>query len=271
MIRTINPIACREINSLGREEKSLDRSRSRFIFNRKVREVVGRRYLGIGWLILNPVVNSLVYLFVFTVVRSNPDAAILLTGISMYTIFSNSFKSGMNSLKDFSGGLKAERVRTRVLTYAMLNYRLFDTILQSTTVAIILFFGLDIDQRGILFFVISCLALSVMSEGFGLNISTTVKRIPDFSNLINYALLLGFFASPALYSFSSTSGFHREINSISPFTIFVEAARGASGLENSFNLVWNSVSISILVIFGLLSIRGYRTLDRQRWEASTWS
>ena len=102
MIRTIDSLSCSEVESLGKREKSLDRARIKFVFNRKVREVIGRRYLGIGWLILNPVVNSLVYLFVFTVIRSNPDAAILLTGISMYTIFSNSFKSGMNSLKDFS-------------------------------------------------------------------------------------------------------------------------------------------------------------------------
>ena len=171
MIRTIDSLSCSEVESLGKREKSLDRARIKFVFNRKVREVIGRRYLGIGWLILNPVVNSLVYLFVFTVIRSNPDAAILLTGISMYTIFSNSFKSGMNSLKDFSGGLKAERVRTRVLTYGMVNYRIFDTTLQSLTIALILFLGLNIEAYGVLFFVTSCLFLSIISEGVGLNIS----------------------------------------------------------------------------------------------------
>ena len=271
MIRTIDSLSCSEVESLGKREKSLDRARIKFVFNRKVREVIGRRYLGIGWLILNPVVNSLVYLFVFTVIRSNPDAAILLTGISMYTIFSNSFKSGMNSLRDFSGGLKAERVRTRVLTYGMVNYRIFDTTLQSLTIALILFLGLNIEAYGVLFFVTSCLFLSIISEGVGLNISTLVKRVPDLSNLVNYGLLLGFFASPALYSYSSTSGLHRLVNSISPFTVFVEATRGASGLETSIDLVLSPASITILLIFGIFAVRGYATLDKQRWEASSWS
>ena len=239
MLRIIDSESCREEGGLSEEEILLDKSRIWFVFRRRVRNVVGRRYLGVAWLILNPIVTALVYLFVFTVIRSSPNAAILLTGISMYTIFSNSFKSGMNSINDFSGGLKAERVRTRVLTYSMIYYRLFDTVLQASGISLILFYGLDIGMTGVATFILLCIAMSLLTEGVALNISTLTKRIPDLTNLVNYALLFGFFASPALYSLNSTSGIHYKANEYNPFTYFVEAVREASGLDSAFSELWN--------------------------------
>ena len=49
----------------------------------------------------------------------------------MFNMFSSSVRSGVNSVSDFSAGIKAERVRTGVITRAMLNYRAIDVLLQS--------------------------------------------------------------------------------------------------------------------------------------------
>lgn len=271
MLRNIDSDSCREEGGLTDEEIALDNSRINFVFRRKVRNVVGRRYLGVAWLILNPIVTALVYLFVFTVIRSSPNAAILLTGISMFTIFSNSFKSGMNSINDFSGGLKAERVRTRVLSYSILYYRLFDTILQASGISLILFFGLGIGVPGVTAFILLSIVMSVMAEGVALNISTLTKRVPDLTNIVNYSLLLMFFASPALYSLKTTTGIHYTANEYNPFTFFVEAVRHVSGLDSAFLELWNPLTWSITTLMLVLSIRGYLTLDSQRWRVSSWS
>ena len=271
MLRTIDSSSCIDGGVLSEEEVLLDKSRIWFVFRRKVRNVVDRRYLGVAWLILNPIVTALVYLFVFTVIRSSPNAAILLTGISMYTIFSNSFKSGMNSINDFSGGLKAERVRTRVLTYSMVYYRLFDTILQASGISLILYLGLDIGASGVATFILLCIIMSLMTEGVALNISTVTKRVPDLTNVVNYALLFGFFASPALYSMNTTSGIHYRANTYNPFSYFVEAVRDASGLDSAFWELWNTTAWAIMFLVTLLTIRGYTSLDSQRWGVSSWS
>ena len=55
----------------GDSEKKIDSSRVSFIVRRKIRNLAGRRRLGAFWLILHPIVLSLVYLFVFTVIRSS--------------------------------------------------------------------------------------------------------------------------------------------------------------------------------------------------------
>ena len=49
--------------------------------------MAGRKELGSLWLVLHPVLLSLVYLFVFTVIRSNPNSVNIFVGISMFNIF----------------------------------------------------------------------------------------------------------------------------------------------------------------------------------------
>ena len=224
-----------------------------------------------AWLILDPVVISLVYLFVFTVIRSNPNPTILFIGISMFNIFSKSVKSGVSSISDFSGGLKAERVRTRVLTASMFQYRIIDSLLQSVGVSVILYFGIGISLFGVLSFIILSTILGILAEGFGLNIAIHAKRTPDLSNIVNYILLLMFFGSPALYSMTITEGLHYRINELNPFTYFVEFARKNAGAESAIDDLIGMEMYCICVILSVLAIRGYRTLDRQRWEISSWS
>mgnify|MGYP001262954255 CR=1 FL=1 len=271
MLRIIDRASCRETGKLNSKEINLDKSRIWYVFKRKVRVAVGRRYLGLAWIPLNPIVRSLVYLFVFNVIRSNPDISVLLIGITMYTMFTDSFKSGMNSINDYTGGIKAERVRTRVLMFSMLYFRSFDAFLQASGVAIILFLVIGIKPLGVAIFIIISVTLSILSEGLALNISTATKSIPDLGNVINYVLLLGFFSSPALYSLNDTTGWHYRFNLYNPFTYFVEGARHASGVDSPFREIIGPKLLIILFMMVVLAWRGYNSLDEQRWRTSSWS
>ena len=110
---------------MGADELHLDRKRASFIINRRIRGMAGRKRLGAAWLVIDPIATSMVYLFVFTVIRSNPDIANILMGIGMYRMFQSSFNSGIISVKDFSGGIR-RRVGTRVLRKSMVAYRAVD-------------------------------------------------------------------------------------------------------------------------------------------------
>ena len=221
-------------------------------------------------MILDPIDFSLVYLFVFSVIRSNPDLATILIGISLFRILQSGFKSGVASVKDFSGGIKGERVRTRVLTNSMIRYRLIDSSLQSIGVASILLL-INTEVLGIISFLICSQVLGLISEGLGLNLAIYARRIPDLSNFVNYFLLLMFFGSPALYPMEVTSGIHYRLNELNPFTYFAEFVRQSSGLESVFHELNYVHMLVILSVILLLSFRGYNSLERQRWEVSSWS
>ena len=89
MKRVINQEGCSEPDGLTPDELILDRRRAIFSFKRKIKVTVGRRYLGVAWLVLNPIITALIYFFVFSVIRSNPNSTSLLIGICMFAIFSS--------------------------------------------------------------------------------------------------------------------------------------------------------------------------------------
>ena len=216
----ISPKACADRRPLTSFEREIDRSRINFIVKRKIRGLAGRKRLGSIWLVLHPVILSLVYVFVFTVIRSNPNLTSLFVGITMFNIFSSSIKSGVNSVKDFSGGIKGERVRTRVIARSMIIYRIIDSLLQSIGVSILLFLFFEVTLTGLLLFVLTCSIIGVTAEQFALNLSLLARRLPDITNLIDYGLRIMFFGSPVLYPLSITEGIHRSVNDWNPFAFF---------------------------------------------------
>ena len=53
-----------------------------------------------------PVVISLIYLFVFIVIRSNPNPETIFIGISLFRVTQSTFLGGTHFLSDFSAGLE---------------------------------------------------------------------------------------------------------------------------------------------------------------------
>lgn len=271
MITEISVDGCYNSSVLSEMEKKTDRQRSNFIFRKKIRSVIGSRILGSLWLILDPIVLSAVYLFVFSVIRSNPSAQIIFIGISMYRIFASAIRTGISSVKDYTGGIKAERVRTRVIFLAQIKYRMFDNTMQSIGVATILLLGFRVDPMGVVAFMMASQLMGVVGEGMGHNLALICKRIPDINNVVSHIILLMFFASPVLYPLSATKGLHYTINLYNPFTYFVEFARYTCNTESGFASLSQEIMILVIAVSSLLAIRGFLILDRVRWEVSAWS
>ena len=267
----INPKICKDIGPISNLEKNLDNERTKYIIRKEFRRLSGRKKLGLLWLIFDPMATTLVYFLVLQVFRTNVNAESMIIGITMFRIFTASIKSGMNALSDFSGGIKAERIRTSVLLKAKFGYRIIDTSLQCLGVIIILILGFSTNFIGLLALFFSCQILGILSEGFGLSFSLIVKRIPDLGNLINYFLLLMFFASPVLYPMNMTTGMHYEINRFNPFSYFVEIVRECADLGSVIYDIGDNRIFIISAIIVLISIKGFSSLDKIRWEISTWS
>ena len=68
MFRVITPESCSESGQLTETEKTLDKRRASFILKNKFRRMAGNRRLGVLWIALDPIIQSLIYLFVFIVI-----------------------------------------------------------------------------------------------------------------------------------------------------------------------------------------------------------
>jgi len=267
----INSKKCEYIGSISNSEKNLDNERTKYLIRKQFRTLSGRKKLGLLWLIFDPIATTLVYFLVLQVFRTNANAESMIIGITMFRIFTASIKSGINALSDFSGGIKAERIRTSVLLNAKFGYRIIDTSMQCLGVMIILILGFGTNFTGLLALFFFSQLLGIVSEGFGLSFSIIVKRIPDLGNLINYFLLLMFFGSPVLYPLNMTTGLHYEVNKFNPFSYFVEIVREYAGVGSAINDLDNITIFIISTIVVLISYKGFSSLDKIRWEVSTWS
>ncbi len=271
MQRTIDKVSCRETGIFTKEEQNLDKERSAFILRKKIRSVSGRKRLGLAWIIIDPIVTSLIYLFVLTVLKARSDPESLFIGIASYTVLQNSIKSGAVSIRDLTGGFKAERVRTRTMVRSTITYRVIDTFAGTLGVAAILAFAYDISVVGVVTFLLVAQFIGFLFEGIGLSLSLVIKRIPDLLNIINLFLRLMFFAGPVMYPMTATEGLHYKLNLLNPFTYFVEFSRNVAGLESIMSEIPEYQTALVVGICILVCVMGYKGVDRFRWVMTSWS
>lgn len=271
MKRIINSESCIDIEKSGQKNIDLDNNRSRFILKNRFRTIAGNKRLGTLWVVLDPVVMSLVYFLVFSVLRSRVDPESLFIGITLWNLTTVAVMSGLSSVQDFTGGIKCERVSTVALITPMIQFRLIDSLSRSIGVALILYFYYQIPFEGVLILLFVSQLIGIIFEGVSLNLSSLQRRFADLKIIINHFLRMMFFAGPVLYSMKSISGIHYKINEFNPFTYFVELVRNVSDVENNFTELDDRIFLAYFIILLLLAIRGYSRIDNHRWELSTWS
>jgi len=269
MERIITADRCIDVSS--EEYEVLGKSRRRFILKNKFRRLAATNRLGVLWIGINPIVEAVIYLFVFTVIRGRTSPIALFIGIVLFKVVEESFRSGVGSVKDFTGGLKCERVRTKNLVIPMIQYRVIDTLTKAAGVSLILFFGLDVGINGILGVIIITQICGILFEGVGLNMAKLAHRIPDINFAIRHFFRFMFYASPALYPMGQTDGIHYQFNELNPFSYFVELARYCAETDSVFLEMNMSIFAFFMISLMTFTYRGYTQIDKQRWELTAWS
>ena len=198
--RIITPQSCVEKNERRRETSLLDIKRARFIVKKKFGAIAGSRRLGQIWLVLDPLIMGLVYFFVFTVIRNNPNPVSMFIGITYVRLLQLALRNGFNNGVDYTGGIKIERVRTRVLLMSeyilSISYTFFMCF--GISMVFIIYFNTSIFETIMLYLI--AYPLYLMWYGLGSMLSPIGVKIPDTKSLVNYFGMLMFFGSPALYS-----------------------------------------------------------------------
>ena len=124
---------------------------------------------------------------------------------------------------------------------------------------------------GIGIFLLLAQLIGFLSEGVGMNLAPMAKKIPDVTNIVTYVLMILFYASPALYPLSFTTGIHYYLNTLHPFTYFVETSRYFAGVDSELlNLDLRIFGVFFIILVFLIW-RGYSLIDNLRWRMTTWS
>ena len=270
-LRVITPSSCTEVPINAREALIIDLKRARFIVRKKFRVIAGSKRLGQLWLVIDPLIISLMYFLVFTVIRYNPDPRSLFFGNHLYPNSTISFKNGFNNSIDYTGGIKIERVSSRCLLLSEWYLIFLNTFFMCFGVSLLFLFIFDSNFLDIIVFFALAIILYVMWYGLGSFFSPIGRHIPDTKSLVSYFGMLMFFASPALYSLGETQGHHRSISLINPFSFIVEACRLLVLNSEDFYLLDTSLGLVYGGLFLSFFIFSILRFDRNRWRFSTWS
>ena len=271
-IREITPHHCKDYIEDKNKSLRLDLLRGRFILNKKLRTIAGSRRLGNLWLVLDPIFISLIYYFVFTVIRHKSDPESVFIGLTYIRILQMALKHGYINSIDYSGGIKIERVRTRALIFSEFFLGFSNTFFMCLGISIlfITFFEIVDPLSIILFYLIGFISYFFWYS-MGSLFSPIGLRIPDTNTLVVYFGLMMFFGSPALYPLGATTGIHRTINLYNPFSFCVEPMRNLLiGTEDYLLLNPNIGYFYFGIMIIALAYTSYR-FDNIRWRISSWS
>ena len=259
------------IGHKSNEEKRRQNNQMRFIIRSHFSRATEKRYLGYVWLILDPLVISLIYLFVFTVVRARIGPGSIFIGITLYKVLQDSIKNGINIVKSNDGGIKCERIDSVVILKATIVRRSIESIFGTVPTSLILIFGFGISWQGGIFYILVAQLMSFFFLGLGLCVAGIVRKIPDIGEVISWILRIGFFVSPAIYPMYKMNGMHYTLNEYNPFTYFAEVTRLVAGETSTFNQLNPIVMLSLFTIIALLNIWAMKRFDKLRWRITVWS
>ena len=268
--RKINQQRCLDIQSDKKRTLILDLKIARFIVKKREMGKNQRYQLGALWNILDPLLLTLIYYFVFTVVKYNTNAGLLVIGISLCRGLQQNLIYGATSNLDFTAGLKIERVRNRAIILSEFYHVVSHSFYSSIGTLMVLLI-LDSSLWAIPLIPIVCILNGLMWYGYGRILSNFVRKFPDLKNIIRYFGMMMFFTSPVLYPLSITTGLHRKLNLYNPFSFISEPTRAILFGDSSYELLNFNVGLIILITSFISLILGLLLLDRQRWSDSTWS
>ena len=271
-VTTINSAGFEEEGGDFRKELRLDWNRAMVMVKKKNYNQTLGSYLGFIWLVLDPLIMTLVYLFVFTVIRYNESAGVIFIGLGMIRGMQRSLSDASNpsSLRELNGPSSIFRPRTRVGIISGHAKLAIDSMCMASGISIVLIW-LGADVIGSTLFLFVMLLNSLVWYYIGICLLHITVRVPDVHKLVNYFGMGMFFASPVLYSFNRTTGLHREFSMYNPMTYTIELGRSIVGLENGIDSLPLIGFLAIILMVIVTAIIGMMKLDSLRWHTSVVS
>jgi ABC-type polysaccharide/polyol phosphate export permease len=271
MHRIYEKSAVKNIESRSPEDVRREKKQKWFVVKSELTKATDKNFLGFLWLILEPLFLSLIYLFVFTVIKARIAPGSIFIGITLYRVFQSSIIAGTKIVNSVDGGIRCERIDSNVILKAAMIRRSIESILATIPTSLILVFGFGITWEGGIVYILIAQLMAFLFFGIGLCLAGLVKRIPDLSNVLFMVLRLGFFVSPAIYPMHKMSGIHYTLNEYNPFSYVAEGARYVAGEISTFDDLKMTTMATIFSIVILLNIWAFNRFDKLRWRVSTWS
>lgn len=226
---------------------------------REVRSRYKQSILGYAWVILNPLVQLLVYSFVFSVIFRFPTGNIpysvfLFIGLLPWIYLQSSLSTATLSLVDSSDLLKKVYFPREVLIYSVIISKSIDFLFACLILIIFLIYYRISPAPTAIFILPIFLIQVILMTGIGLILSTSNLFYRDIQYLVNLLLMLWMYLTPVVYSLSLVPERFIFIYKLNPMVGIIEGYRSAI-FNYSFDtgtILWSLLASLVIFLGGYL-------------------
>jgi lipopolysaccharide transport system permease protein len=188
--------------------------------------------LGVIWVILQPLMASLIFTFVFVVIAKMPDRPglpyilIAFAGMTAWNVFSGVLGKVSGSLLASAGMLSKIYFPRMILPLSTTISSLFDSAFTLGMMFLLMLFYRVQPGWGILLLPVWLAILVALALSLGLIAGSLVVRYRDVGHIVPVALQMGLFISPVAWQMSNIQNeSYRWILWLNPLSSLVEAVR----------------------------------------------
>ena len=236
-----------------------------FLIWRDLKVRYRQTFLGIAWVVLQPLLMTLVFTIFFSRLghfqsEGVPYPLFAYAGLLPWTFFANSVLAGSFSLVGNSSIITKVYFPRLLIPLAVVGVRLVDLLIASVVlVVLMLFYGISVrlNMLALPIFVVESALLSVAISSW---VSVLTVRYRDIGTLLPVIVQLWMFASPIIYPASTVPDKWSTVYALNPMVGIISGFR-ASFFGLPFN--WRAIAIGGAVTLAML---GYVMFIFNRWQ-----
>jgi len=233
------------------------------IFNRDFKSTYKQTLLGPLWIILNPIMTSLVFTVVFSKIGKIstdqiPPFLFYFSAITIWNLFQNNVMQISNFYNLNADNFKKLYFPRLVVPCSYLINNSIKFLIQISILLILCFFVYDVKNNlnfisivSIIYVYFYCLLLSF---GLGLILNSFTFWYKDINYLIVYGLTISMYLTPIAYPLSQAPLLLREFLVLNPMTSIVELFRYSIFGIGTIDYISILSSITFLVLFLLVGV-----------------
>lgn len=221
---------------------------------REIKARYKQSVLGYAWVIINPLIQLLVYSFVFSIIfrfpTNTPYSIFLFIGLLPWIYLQSSVSAATLTLVDNADLLRKVYFPREVFIYSIMIARGVDFLFASVTLLLfILFYQVQISTTVFLIFPLLFIQVILMT-GISLLLSTFNLFYRDIQYLVSLLLMLWMYLSPVVYPLSLVPNKYIFLYKLNPMVGIIEGYRSAlfNYPFDTGTILW-SLMFSVLIFF----------------------
>lgn len=228
------------------------------LFKRDFLASYKKSFLGIGWIIISPILGVVSWVFMNYAGVLNPGdvgipyPAYILLGTSFWGLFMGFYQTSSETLKAGEGFIMQVKYPHEALLAKQILQQLANFLASFIITLIVLLVFRVIPSWQIFIFPILILPMLFLGAGLGLLVSVIGVVAVEAKRISDVVIATLIFFTPIIYSADSMSGIIAKIIKINPLTYIIGGVRDAIAygrIENLAYFIWAGIASFIFFLF----------------------